>query len=109
MRPLARALSALIEPLWYWLDLLGPDGRPANAKVIYTAAMAVALALVVVLGLRQLQGLKGHLSLEYVLLVGMVLLAAVSRDAFAKFMRLRWGGGNGGSEPVPPREDSRGE
>ena len=80
----------------YWrLGLNDPSGKPDNSKVCYTAAVIVALAMVVVLGLKQVSGLKGGLSAEYVALVCFVLLFAGSLNAFKKLMTLKFGGGNG--------------
>jgi hypothetical protein len=42
-RPIARLMSAVLEPVYFWADLKGQDGRPSLSKVSYFLGLLVAL------------------------------------------------------------------
>jgi hypothetical protein len=48
-RRLARLVGALVEPCYYWLDLLGSDDHPSNSKVVATVAIMAGLLLCLVI------------------------------------------------------------
>ena len=90
-----------LDRVYHYLGLCDPHDKPDNSKVCYTLAVFVALAMIVILGLKQVKGLKGDLSMEYVALVCLVLLFAGSLNAFKKVVTLRFGGGPAPAAPSP--------
>ena len=91
----------ITEPTWFYLGFLDPNGQPANSKIVYTVAVAVSLTLVYKLGIRQIDNLKGQLSVEYVALLCLVLLFCASIEAFKKLVSAKFGG-EAKPEPPPP-------
>lgn len=91
VRPVAKIVSAFVEPVFYWLGLLDPQGHPANSKMIYTASACVALFTIYKIGTAQIAK-GGQISVEYVALVCIVLLFCASVEAFKKVMASRLSG-----------------
>jgi hypothetical protein len=79
-RPVARLVSAALEPVWYWLDLYGPDDHPSNTKVMATAAILTGLLLLLVLGLGFVR--KGTTpDVEYYGFAAFIIAGAAAWDA----------------------------
>lgn len=86
---------------WYWMDLHGPDGRPAHAKVMASVCFLVALAGEVWWGYqlatpRCLEGPDGPTCLAavgitwpFVFLVALTLAGALGADVFKAALKLR--------------------
>lgn len=87
---------------WYWLDLYGPDGRPAHAKIMVTVAFWVALAGEIWIGLQLhtpqcwevAQGTTTcapgvGITWPYVFLVAITLAGALGGDTFKAALKLR--------------------
>lgn len=93
--------DGLVAWTWYWLDLLGPDGRPAHAKVMSTTSFWVALAGEIWWGYqlatpRCLEGPTGVTCLPaagitwpFVFLVAITLAGALGIDVFKAALKLR--------------------
>jgi hypothetical protein len=103
MRPVARAVSTVLEPAFYWLGLLDPQGHPANAKIAYVFGLVLGGWLCFDVGQR-ITGKDGSgVTWEYVALVTVWLAYCLGPVVFFKFLRLRSPfGGNG--VPAPPPE-----
>ena len=50
-----RVLTPFLDGVYYRLDLNGPDGKPANSKVLWTAAIIAGLVAILALGLRAIE------------------------------------------------------
>lgn len=89
-RPLARLLAAFIEPIVYWADLRGPDGRPSHSKVAYFSTLIVALAGLILFGQHELTH-GGEIHWGFVAYTALVLLYALGRHAYLGFLQSRVG------------------
>ena len=83
VRPVARILSAVIEPVFYWLGLLDPQGHPDNSKVMYTLVVFAATAVVIHLGIE-----ITVVTWTYVGLVCAVILGAAGPRVLLKGLRV---------------------
>lgn len=96
---------------WYWLDLHGPDGRPAHGKVMSTVGLLVALAGEVWWGyqlstpqcLETLDGVTcvapAGITWPFVFLVVLTLAGTFGVDAFKAALKLRLTAqGSGGAD-----------
>ena len=103
VRPVARLVSAFVEPLFYWLGMLTPDGHPDNQKVVYTIASVSADALVFVMGVMLVKR-DEDITWPYVgLVVAVLLFAAGVRYLMREVEHLPFAKrqGNGDPPPVP--------
>jgi hypothetical protein len=50
VRPVARVVSAFVEPAFHWLGLLDPQGNPDNSKITYSAVIYGSLYLTIHIG-----------------------------------------------------------
>lgn len=91
-RLVAQLVSAVLEPIFYWLDLRGPDKLPSNSKVVYLATLVFLLAGIVTFGLKELQqqGSVG-LSLNYILYVVIVCCYSLGPKTFNAFLTKQLG------------------
>ena len=93
-RPLARVVSAILEPAYFWLGWMDPEGNPANSKIVYTCAAAAALYMMTKIGLRMIEKAM-EVTWPFVALVVLVLAFCGSLDYFKKLLHLlagRWRG-----------------
>lgn len=87
-RRLARLASAVLEPVWYWLDLFGPDDHPSNTKVLATAAILTGLAIILALAIGM--AIKGTSPDEwYVFLVLGIVGGAAGWDSVKTIAKMR--------------------
>jgi len=82
-RPVARALSLVLEPLVYWADLRGPDGRPSHSKIAYFIGLLVALYGLLEFGKQQ----QGDLSFGFITYTLVVLAYALGKQVFNTMLR----------------------
>lgn len=85
----------LIEPVYFWLDLYGPDGRPSHHKVLTAWGFFFALAGEVWM-LRNTENIS-DVNWPYVGLVIATLALAMGKDVFKAVLKMK-GNGNGRSE-----------
>ena len=85
-------LRWLLGPIFYWLDLTdGRTHRPSNAKVVYTAAVAVSLVGLIRFGIVVSASDRG-LTLEFILYLTAVLAFAAGVDTFKTWLKTRASG-----------------
>jgi len=68
--------------LFYWLDLCGPDGNPANSKVLSAWGFFVALTAEVWWGWNLSRPGGAGVTWPFVALVGLTLSMAFGKDVF---------------------------
>ena len=83
VRPVARVISAVVEPLFYWLGLLDPNGHPDNSKIMYTLAVMASLFVTIDIG----HDLKDA-TWPFIGLVCAVLLGAAGPRVLLKGLRV---------------------
>lgn len=86
-RPFARLIGAVLEPLFYWLDLKGHDGRPSRSKVSYAFTLFVMLFGIIWFGMH----LTAGLTWPYNTYVGLVALYSLGPQAFWTFLSTKLG------------------
>lgn len=96
-RPVARLVGALLEPIYYWLDWKGPDGRPSRSKVAYGITLFVLLSGVIWFGKHQSEhaptGIEIGLTWPYVAYVLLVAAYSLGPHAFNAFLSTKLGDG----------------
>lgn len=89
-----------LEPLFYWLDLYGADGRPSHSKVLSAWGFYFAL------GFEAWWATQAEaLSWPFVWLVVATLSIPMGKDVFSKVFGIRMNGGGArtwGHPPAPP-------
>lgn len=82
-------------PIFYWLDLLGPDRRPSHSKVTWTVAFAVGISLLVYVTHEILADHDAPTSTELAFLLSyasLMLATAGGLDGFKTWAKTRGGG-----------------
>lgn len=82
-KPVAKMLALFMEPIYFWLDLKGPDGRPSHSKIAYLVALVVALYGLLAFGQQQTVGLD----LGYITYVVVVLAYALGKQVFNTILK----------------------
>jgi CBS domain containing-hemolysin-like protein len=77
-KPVAQLLALVFEPIVYWADLRGPDGRPSHSKIAYFVGLIVALYGLVAFGLKQ----EGDLGFGFITYAAVVLAYALGKQVF---------------------------
>jgi hypothetical protein len=98
-RFLARLVSAVVEPVWYWLNLFGPDGRPSNSKVIATAAHLGSLVMLLSMGVRY--AAQGKDPSESFVLLALGLVGAATGHDLVKALAKAKASAAAPPEPTP--------
>lgn len=80
---------------YYWLDLYGPRGHPANGKVLSAFGFFVALLAEVWWGWNLSKPGAAGITWPFVFLVVATLSVAMGKDTFKAALKLRNGGSNG--------------
>jgi hypothetical protein len=95
--------------LYYWLDLNGPDGHPANTKVLSAWGFFVALTAEVWWGWDLAKPDGPGITWPFVWLVIMTLSVAMGKDVFkaALKMRINGKGGTGYASPTDTTSSNR--
>ena len=88
-------LGSLLGFIYYWLDLYGPSGHPANSKVLSAFGFFVALLAEVWWGWNLSRPGGGGISWPFVFLVVTTLAVAMGKDTFKAALKLRNGVSNG--------------
>jgi uncharacterized membrane protein YhaH (DUF805 family) len=114
-QPSAKIFAFILEPIYFWCDLYGPDGRPSRSKVAYFITLMVVLAGLIRFGMQQVQRQAGDtngrdLSWTFLAYVLLVLVYSLGPQAFNAFLSSRLGARLGdvlrarasGGSPVPP-------
>lgn len=96
---ISRAIARILEPMYYWLDLTGPDGRPANSKVLSFIALVVILGGLVWWGFHLAKAKDPGIDWPFVFLCFGVLAYAGGKDLFKSFLKIRASSSNGGRKP----------
>ena len=99
VRPVARLISAFVEPIFYWLGLLDASGHPDNSKLMYTAASVGADVMVIIMGIQIVQTGKEVTWPFVALVMGVLLFGAGVRYVMKA---LRWKFGGNGDKPESP-------
>lgn len=84
-KPLSRLLALLLEPVYYWLDLYGPDNRPSHSKVAYFGTLVVMVAGVVTLGVKEIEQ-GGSVTLNFVIFSVATMAYGLGRSAYNAFL-----------------------
>lgn len=114
-RPIALLVSAVIEPLFYWTDLRGPDGRPSHSKVAYFLTLLVGLWGLVLFARHERAAHAAGVAdvswgfLAYAALVFGLGLGKQTFNAILTFLAGRFPGAPprlSGGQPAPPTEHS---
>lgn len=96
-RPIARLLSAILEPIYYWTDARGADGRPSLSKVSYLLGLGVALVILVLFALQEqaheaVSNEQHHdVSLGFLGYAALVLSYALGKQVFNAFIASKLG------------------
>jgi len=85
-RPIARMLALILEPLLYWLDAYGADGRPSHRKVTHLITLGLMLFGVWSFGGAEIEHSQGQLSLYFVLFASLVMAFALGPAAYNAFL-----------------------
>lgn len=91
----------MLEPLYYWLDLYGYDGRPSHHKTLSAWGFFVALAAEVWL-LSKASSLS-DIGWPFVFLVLATLAIPMGKDVFKAVLGIKMNG-NGAPNPQPTTE-----
>lgn len=83
-KPIARLVAILLEPIYFWLDLYDPAGRPSHSKVAYIVTLGVMLVGVVAFGIREARG--GGLSINFILFAAATMAYGLGRSAYNAFL-----------------------
>lgn len=81
-------ISRFLKATYYYLDLNGQDGRPANAKVLYALGFFGGMTTVFAFGIYSIAKRQG-ISLSLVLLALGVMAMAAGHDVFKTFLKGR--------------------
>lgn len=79
-RLLARMIGAVLEPVWYWLDLYGPDDHPSNTKVMASAAIITGLLIILAIAISCAVAQKEP-TLEFYGFASFIIAGAAAWDA----------------------------
>lgn len=95
-RPIARLVSALLEPIYYWVDLKGPDGRPSHSKVAYFMVLFTATVVLVLFALQErahqeAAGDSHDVSLGFISYAALVMAFALGKQAFNAVLSIKLG------------------
>lgn len=86
MRPVARFVSAFVEPATYWLGLLNKDGQPDLGSILHLAGGVVMLSMVFRMGMKMD---LGDISVGFVSIVVVVLAYCSGPYVFLAVTKLR--------------------
>ena len=89
---------------YYWLDLYGPDGTPANSKVLSAFGFFVALLAEVWWGWNLSKPGAAGINWPFVFLVVATLAVAMGKNVFKATVKLRSGGGSNGNYALQARQ-----
>jgi hypothetical protein len=84
----ARLVSAVLEPVWYWLDLYGPDDHPSNTKVLATIAILGGLVIILLLTISFVVR-KTEPTVEFYGFAGFIIGGAAAWDSQKTRMKTR--------------------
>jgi hypothetical protein len=71
-----------LEPIYYWLDLYGPDGRPSHHKVLTALGFLFALGAELVWGKKLVAEQGAGIDWPYVFLVVATLAVPMGKGVF---------------------------
>lgn len=93
-----RAVSALLEPVYYFFDATSPDGTPSNSKIVYTLAAIGSLFSVLNMGLAIAARIRttpgADVPMGFTIYASAVFLFCGSFDSFKRWTNRLAGGGN---------------
>lgn len=120
-RPVARFISAVLEPVYYWFDLKGVDNRPSHSKVAYFLGLLTALGILIVFAVHEEKhgeaGSAQDVSLGFITFTCVVLAYALGKQVFNAFIATRLGDKLGdvmkarasGAQVAPPLPPGQGD